>query len=195
MPPRLIPALEGPRASGLSGAVSVAPAAISQRLPRGQCRSGELRHPPHRTTGRLWILLASLAVTPVRRLSPKLGWLVRFRRLIGLYAFFYGTLHLATYIFLFSGYDLPGALAGVKAGHPRSHRRSVEGRLADHARRPAQAPLHPGRPACVADSASCSPCHQPKVPVDGARRQELAADPPPGVCRRESPGWSTLSGW
>jgi sulfoxide reductase heme-binding subunit YedZ len=66
----------------------------------------------------LWILLASLAITPVRRLSPKLGWLVRFRRLIGLYAFFYATLHLATYIFLFSGYDLPGALAGVKAGHP-----------------------------------------------------------------------------
>jgi len=66
----------------------------------------------------LWILLTCLAVTPVRRLSPKLSWLVRFRRLIGLYAFFYGTLHLATYIFLFSGYDLPGALAGIKAGHP-----------------------------------------------------------------------------
>ena len=66
----------------------------------------------------LWILLASLAITPLRRISPKLGWLIRFRRMIGLYAFFYATLHLATYIFLFSGYDLPGAIAGIKSGHP-----------------------------------------------------------------------------
>jgi len=66
----------------------------------------------------LWILLASLAITPIRRLSPKLAWLIRFRRMIGLYAFFYATLHLATYIFLFSGYDLPGAIAGIKSGHP-----------------------------------------------------------------------------
>jgi sulfoxide reductase heme-binding subunit YedZ len=56
-------------------------------------------------------------VTPVRRLHPKLGNLIRFRRLIGLYAFFYATLHLATYVFLFSGYDLPTVAAGVRAGH------------------------------------------------------------------------------
>ncbi len=66
----------------------------------------------------LWILLGSLAITPVRRLSARLGFLVRFRRLIGLYAFFYATLHLATYVFLFSGYDLPGALHATAAGHP-----------------------------------------------------------------------------
>jgi sulfoxide reductase heme-binding subunit YedZ len=65
----------------------------------------------------LFILLASLAVTPVRRLNPKLSNLIRFRRLLGLYAFFYATLHLATYVFLFSGYDLPTVLAGVKGGH------------------------------------------------------------------------------
>lgn len=66
----------------------------------------------------LYILLADLAVTPVRRLSPKIAWLVRFRRLVGLYAFFYATLHLATYVFLFSGYDLPGAIHAARAGHP-----------------------------------------------------------------------------
>ena len=66
----------------------------------------------------LWILLGSLAITPARRLSPRLGFLVRLRRLIGLYGFFYATLHLATYIFLFSGYDLPGALRATAAGHP-----------------------------------------------------------------------------
>jgi sulfoxide reductase heme-binding subunit YedZ len=66
----------------------------------------------------LWILLASLAVTPVRRLHPSLANLIRFRRLLGLYAFFYATLHLSTYVFLFSGYDLPTVLMAVKAGHP-----------------------------------------------------------------------------
>ena len=66
----------------------------------------------------LFLLMVSLAVTPVRRLHPKLGNLVRFRRMLGLYAFFYATLHLGTYLFLFSGYDLPTVAVGVRAGHP-----------------------------------------------------------------------------
>jgi sulfoxide reductase heme-binding subunit YedZ len=65
----------------------------------------------------LWILLGDLAITPVRRLSPKLGWMIRFRRMVGLYAFFYATLHLMIYVFLFSGYDVPTAWAGLRAGH------------------------------------------------------------------------------
>jgi sulfoxide reductase heme-binding subunit YedZ len=65
----------------------------------------------------LFILLASLAVTPVRRLHAKLANVIRFRRLLGLYAFFYATLHLATYVFLFSGYDVPTVVAGLRAGH------------------------------------------------------------------------------
>ncbi len=66
----------------------------------------------------LWILLVSLAVTPLRRLHPRLSNLIRFRRLLGLYAFFYASLHLATYVFLFSGYDLASAWAGLTSGHP-----------------------------------------------------------------------------
>jgi len=65
----------------------------------------------------LYLLLASLAVTPLRRLHPRLSNLVRFRRMLGLYAFFYASLHLATYVFLFSGYDLPTVVAGVRGGH------------------------------------------------------------------------------
>jgi len=65
----------------------------------------------------LWLLLADLAITPVRRLHRSLSWLVRLRRMVGLWAFFYATLHLATYVFLFSGYDVPAALAGLRAGH------------------------------------------------------------------------------
>ena len=66
----------------------------------------------------LYLLLISLAVTPLRRLQVKLSNLIRFRRMLGLYAFFYATLHLVTYIFLFSGYDLPTAITGLRAGHP-----------------------------------------------------------------------------
>lgn len=66
----------------------------------------------------LYILLACLAITPIRRLSPKIAWLIRLRRLIGLYAFFYASLHLATYVFLFSGYDIVAALTSLRAGHP-----------------------------------------------------------------------------
>ncbi len=51
------------------------------------------------TTGRwtLRFLLITLAVTPLRRLS---GWhqAIRFRRMLGLFAFFYGTLHFSIYI-------------------------------------------------------------------------------------------------
>ncbi len=47
----------------------------------------------------LRLLLVTLAVTPVRRLTG-LGWLLRFRRMLGLFAFFYVVLHLAVYLVL-----------------------------------------------------------------------------------------------
>jgi sulfoxide reductase heme-binding subunit YedZ len=55
--------------------------------------------------GTLRLLVITLAVTPVRRLIPKLSWLVRFRRLLGLYAFFYTCLHLMTYLWLYAGFS------------------------------------------------------------------------------------------
>ena len=64
----------------------------------------------------VYMLLASLAVTPLRRLSPKVSWLIRFRRMLGLWAFFWATLHLLTYVLLFSGFDVTGAAAAVRAG-------------------------------------------------------------------------------
>lgn len=55
-----------------------------------------------RTTGVLTLvfLLITLAITPLRK---RFGWnnLVKFRRMLGLYAFFYGALHLLTY----AGFD------------------------------------------------------------------------------------------
>jgi sulfoxide reductase heme-binding subunit YedZ len=63
----------------------------------------------------LYFLLMTLAVTPLRRLHPRLGWLIRFRRMLGLFAFFYAALHLGTYIFLFSDFDMAGAIANLQA--------------------------------------------------------------------------------
>ena len=47
----------------------------------------------------LRFIAISLAITPLRRLT---GWndLIRFRRMMGLYAFFYGMLHFTTYVVL-----------------------------------------------------------------------------------------------
>jgi sulfoxide reductase heme-binding subunit YedZ len=54
----------------------------------------------------LRLLTISLAITPLRRLYTRLSWLVKFRRLLGLFAFFYASLHLLTYIALYAGFDL-----------------------------------------------------------------------------------------
>jgi methionine sulfoxide reductase heme-binding subunit len=67
------------------------------------------------TTGydTLLLLIISLAITPVRKLVPKLGWLIKFRRLLGLFAFFYGTLHMLTYVALYAGFNVPQMLDDI----------------------------------------------------------------------------------
>ncbi|MCA1632925.1 MAG: sulfoxide reductase heme-binding subunit YedZ [Acidobacteria bacterium] len=52
-----------------------------------------------RTTGTMTLvfLMLTLAITPLRKLTS-VQWLVRLRRMLGLYAFFYGLLHLLTYV-------------------------------------------------------------------------------------------------
>ncbi|WP_018412288.1 protein-methionine-sulfoxide reductase heme-binding subunit MsrQ [Methyloversatilis thermotolerans] len=52
----------------------------------------------------LRLLLLTLAITPLRQLTG-LHWLVRLRRMLGLYAFFYGSLHLMTYLWLDQFFD------------------------------------------------------------------------------------------
>jgi len=62
----------------------------------------------------LWALrfiCITLAITPFRRIT---GWnaAVRFRRMAGLFAFFYGTLHFLTYVIAdrFAGLDFPDGI-------------------------------------------------------------------------------------
>ena len=61
----------------------------------------------------LLLLIVSLAITPVRRLVPRLSWLIKFRRLLGLFAFFYATLHLLTYVALYAGFDVNTMLTDI----------------------------------------------------------------------------------
>jgi sulfoxide reductase heme-binding subunit YedZ len=67
-----------------------------------------------RTTGywTLSFILISLSVTPLRRLSGWL-WLVRLRRMLGLYAFFYGCLHFLTYLVLDQFFDWEAILKDI----------------------------------------------------------------------------------
>ena len=59
------------------------------------------------TTGEwtLRLLLVTLAITPLRRLTGWV-WLTRLRRMVGLFAFFYLMLHFATYAVLDASLDL-----------------------------------------------------------------------------------------
>lgn len=53
----------------------------------------------------LIFILTTLAITPLRRITRQY-WLIGIRRMIGLFAFFYGTLHFLTYIWLDKFFDL-----------------------------------------------------------------------------------------
>ena len=53
----------------------------------------------------LIFLCVTLGVTPLRRLT-KQYWLIRLRRMFGLFAFFYAALHFTTYIWLDKFFDL-----------------------------------------------------------------------------------------
>ena len=62
-----------------------------------------------------WILiflLVTLSITPLRKLTGQL-WLIRYRRMFGLFAFFYAVLHFITYIWLDKFFDLHEMWADV----------------------------------------------------------------------------------
>ena len=60
----------------------------------------------------LIFLMITLAVTPVRRLVG-LSWLIKLRRMLGLFAFFYASLHFVTYIWLDQFFDLQDIVKDV----------------------------------------------------------------------------------
>lgn len=68
-----------------------------------------------RTTGMLTLifLMITLALTPARKVTGA-NWLVKFRRMLGLYAFFYGTLHLITYVWFDRFFNLRSVVSDVR---------------------------------------------------------------------------------
>jgi methionine sulfoxide reductase heme-binding subunit len=62
----------------------------------------------------LRFICITLAITPLRRVT---GWngAIRFRRMAGLFAFFYGTLHFLTYVIVdrFAGLDFPDGMLAL----------------------------------------------------------------------------------
>jgi len=71
----------------------------------------------HRTgIGALILLLVTLTATPLRRLT---GWndVIKFRRMLGLFAFFYASLHVFSYL-VFDQELSPSAIAADVVEHP-----------------------------------------------------------------------------
>jgi len=60
----------------------------------------------------LRFLLITLCITPLRRLTH-IHWLVKLRRMLGLYAFFYALLHFITYIWFDQFFDLKEILIDI----------------------------------------------------------------------------------
>ncbi|MET0962797.1 MAG: protein-methionine-sulfoxide reductase heme-binding subunit MsrQ [Noviherbaspirillum sp.] len=60
----------------------------------------------------LYFLCITLAMTPLRRLTGW-NWLVRLRRMIGLYAFFYASLHFMTFLWFDHFFDVAEMLKDV----------------------------------------------------------------------------------
>jgi sulfoxide reductase heme-binding subunit YedZ len=56
-------------------------------------------------TWTLVFLMLTLSITPLRQLT-KQYWLIQYRRMLGLFAFFYGCLHFTTYFWLDQFFDL-----------------------------------------------------------------------------------------
>jgi sulfoxide reductase heme-binding subunit YedZ len=60
----------------------------------------------------LYFLCITLAVTPLRRLS-KWNWVLKLRRMLGLYAFFYALLHFTTFLWFDHFFDVAEMLKDV----------------------------------------------------------------------------------
>lgn len=60
----------------------------------------------------LTFLLITLSITPLRKVT-KQYWMIGLRRMLGLFAFFYGCLHLMTYVWLDKFFDVHEMLADI----------------------------------------------------------------------------------
>lgn len=86
---------------------------LAWRAFQGELTANPIEFVTHFTgTWAIQLLLVTLAITPARRLfgAPSL---IRFRRMLGLYAFFYAALHFLTYLCLDKFFDFAGIAKDV----------------------------------------------------------------------------------
>jgi len=84
------------------------------RALHGQLTANPIEYITHQTGDwTIIFIVATLAVTPARKLL-RLPELIRFRRILGLFAFFYGFLHFSTWIGLDKFFDWADMLADVR---------------------------------------------------------------------------------
>lgn len=80
---------------------------------RGELGANPIEAITHQTG--LWtlaLLLLTLTITPLRRITGVL-WLIQYRRMLGLFAFFYSVLHMLTYVWLDQFFDVHAMLKDV----------------------------------------------------------------------------------
>lgn len=61
----------------------------------------------------LWLLLLTLSITPIRRLT-QWGWMGRLRRMMGLFSFFYASMHVLGYTVLDKFFDWHDMLQDIR---------------------------------------------------------------------------------
>jgi methionine sulfoxide reductase heme-binding subunit len=88
-------------------------ASLAWRAFRAELGANPIEAITHSTgTCTLIFLLITLSVTPLRKLTRQY-WLINLRRMFGLFAFFYGCLHLTTYVWLDKFFDVHEMLADI----------------------------------------------------------------------------------
>jgi methionine sulfoxide reductase heme-binding subunit len=89
------------------------PASLAWRAFHAELGANPIEAITHSTgTCTLVFLLITLSVTPLRKLTRQY-WLINLRRMFGLFAFFYGCLHLTTYVWLDKFFDVHEMLADI----------------------------------------------------------------------------------
>jgi len=80
---------------------------------RGELGANPIEMITHQTGLRaLTLLLVTLAITPLRRITGQL-WLIQYRRMLGLFAFFYAVLHMLTYVWLDQFFNVHAMLKDI----------------------------------------------------------------------------------
>jgi methionine sulfoxide reductase heme-binding subunit len=97
---------------GLSGQINTGPVLARFGLDQ-DLGANPVEFVQHATGNCILVFLClTLAITPLRKISGQ-AWLIKFRRMLGLFAFFYACLHFLTYLWPDQQFSLAGMMKDV----------------------------------------------------------------------------------